>query len=191
MTDLEAALAYIADRRRPGGLMGITSTAYKIVLFLHILCAIVGFGTVFLNGLYGAQAKKRPGPGGLAIQEANLFVSHIAEYVIYAVFILGIGLVSMSDDAWKFSQTWVWLAMLLYIAGIGVSQGVLFPNAKKMRDLAAEMVAAGPPPADAPPGRPPQVAEMERRGKTLGAASTFLHLLLVVILVLMIWKPAA
>jgi uncharacterized membrane protein len=169
--------------------MGITSTAYKIVLFLHILCAIVGFGTVFLNGLYGAQAKRRPGPGGLAIQEANLFVSKIAEYFIYAVFILGIGLVSMSDDAWKFSQTWVWLAMLLYIVGIGVSHGVLFPNAKKMRDLAAEMVAAGPPPADAPPGPPPQVAEMERRGKTLGAASTFLHLLLAVILVLMIWKP--
>jgi hypothetical protein len=32
---------------------------------------------------------------------------------------------------------------------------------------------------------------MERRGKTLGAASTFLHLLLVVIIVLMIWKPGA
>jgi len=171
--------------------MGIDTTAYKIVLLLHILCAIVGFGTVFLNGLYGAQAKRRPGPGGLAIQEANLFVSKIAEYFIYAVFILGIGLVSMSDDAWKFSQTWIWLAMLLYIVGIGVSHGVLFPNAKKMRDLAAEMVAAGPPPADALPGPPPQVAEMERRGKTLGAASTFLHLLLVVILVLMIWKPGA
>jgi uncharacterized membrane protein len=171
--------------------MGITSTAYKIVLLLHILCAIVGFGTVFLNGLYGAQAKRRPGPDGLAIQEANLFVSKIAEYVIYAVFILGVGLVSMSDDAWKFSQTWIWLAMLLYIVGIGVSHGVLFPNAKKMRDLSAELVAAGPPPADAPPGPPPQVAEMERRGKTLGAASTFLHLLLVAILVLMIWKPGA
>jgi|tagenome__1003787_1003787.scaffolds.fasta_scaffold19888936_2 uncharacterized membrane protein len=171
--------------------MGITSTAYKIVLLLHILCAIVGFGTVFLNGLYGAQAKRRPGPGGLAIQEANLFVSKIAEYFIYAVFILGIGLVSMSDEAWKFSQTWIWLAMLLYIVGIGVSHGVLFPNAKKLRDLSAELVAVGPPPADAPPGPPPQVAEMERRGKTLGAASTFLHLLLVAILVLMIWKPGA
>lgn len=171
--------------------MGITSTGYKIVLLLHIVCAIVGFGGVILNGIYGAQAKKRPGPGGLAIQEANLFVSQIAEYFIYAVFVFGIGLVLMSDDAWKFSQTWVWLAIALYVVGIAVSHGILFPNAKKMRDLAAELVAAGPPPADAPPGPPPQVAEMERRGKTLGAASTFLHLLLVVIIVLMIWKPGA
>jgi uncharacterized membrane protein len=171
--------------------MGITSTAYKIVLLLHILCAIVGFGTVILNGLYGREAKRRPGPGGVAISEANLAVSGIAEYFIYAVFIFGLGLVGLSDKAWKFSQTWIWLATVLYIVGIGVSHGVLFPNARRMKDLAIELAAGGPPPAGAPAGPPPQVAEMERRGKTLGAASTFLHLLLVVIIVLMIWKPGA
>jgi hypothetical protein len=32
---------------------------------------------------------------------------------------------------------------------------------------------------------------MERHGKILGVASTFLHLLLVAILALMIWKPGA
>jgi hypothetical protein len=171
--------------------MGIDTTAYKIVLLLHILCAIVGFGTVFLNGLYGREAKRRPGPGGLAITEANLTVSGIAEYFIYAVFILGLALVGMSDKAWTFGQTWIWLATVLYLVGIGISHGVLFPNAKRMKELSAELVAAGPPPEGAPPGPPPQVVEMERRGKTLGAASTALHLLLVVILVLMIWKPGA
>ena len=169
--------------------MGIDSTAYRIVLLLHILCAIVGFGTVILNGLYGREAKRRPGPGGLAITEANLTVSGIAEYFIYAVFILGLALVGMSDNLWTFGQTWIWLAIVLYLVGIGVSHGILFPNAKRMKELSAELVAGGPPPADAPPGPPPQVAEMEQRGKTLGAASTFLHLLLVGILVLMIWKP--
>jgi uncharacterized membrane protein len=171
--------------------MGIDGTGYRIVLLLHILCAIVGFGTVFLNGLYGREAKRRPGPGGLAITEANLTVSRIAEYFIYAVFLLGFALVGMSDKAWTFGQTWIWLSIVLYVVGIGISHGVLFPNAKRMRDLSAELVAAGPPPEGAPLGPPPQVAEMERRGKTLGAASTALHLLLVVILVLMIWKPGA
>lgn len=123
--------------------MGITSTAYKIVLLLHILCAIVGFGAVFLNGLYGREAKRRPGPGGLAISEANLFVSGIAEYFIYAVFILGLGLVGLSDKTWKFDQTWIWLAVVLYIVGIGVSHGIVFPNARRLKDLAAEMVGRG------------------------------------------------
>ncbi len=171
--------------------MGIDTTAYKIVLLLHILCAIVGFGTVFLNGLYGREAKRRPGPGGLAITEANLAVSGIAEYFIYAVFILGFALVGLSDKAWTFGQTWIWLSIVLYAVGIGISHGVLFPNAKRMKELSAELVAAGPPPEGGLPGPPPQVLEMERRGKTLGAASTALHLLLVVILVLMIWKPGA
>jgi uncharacterized membrane protein len=169
--------------------MGIDSTGYKIVLTLHILCAIVGFGGVLLNGLYGREAKRRPGPGGLAISEANLTVSTIAEYFIYAVFVFGFALVLMSDKAWEFSQTWIWLAMALYIVGIGVSHAVLFPNAKRMRDLAAELVAAGPPTADAPPGPPPQVTEMAQREKTLGAASAFLDVLLIVIIGLMIWKP--
>jgi uncharacterized membrane protein len=171
--------------------MGIDSTGYKIVLLLHILCAIVGFGTVLLNGLYGREAKRRPGPGGLAISEANLVVSGVAEYFIYAVFVLGLALVGMSDKAWKFDQTWIVLAIVFYLVGIAVSQAIVLPNARRMKDLAAEMVAAGPPPADAPPGPPPQVAEMERRGKTLGMSSSFLHLLLVAILVLMIWKPGA
>ena len=73
--------------------MGITSTAYRIVLVLHILVVIVGIGTVFLNGLYGAEAKKRPGPGGLAISQANYRVSMVAEYFIYAIIILGFALV--------------------------------------------------------------------------------------------------
>jgi uncharacterized membrane protein len=171
--------------------MGPEGTWYKVVLLAHILCAIVGFGTVFLNGLYGREAKKRPGPGGAAITAANFAVSSIAEYFIYAVFVFGVALVLMSDDAWKFEDTWVWLAMALYLVGIAVSHTLLLPNARRMRDLSAELAAAGPPPTDAPPGPPPQVAEMEQRAKTLGASSTFLHLLLVVILYLMIWKPGA
>jgi len=170
--------------------MGITSTGYRVVLLLHILCAIVGFGGVLLNGLYGREAKRRPGPGGLAITEANYTVSTIAEYFIYAVFVFGFTLVLMSDKAWKFSQTWIWLAMTFYLVGIAVSHTLVLPNARKMKRLSAELVSAGPP-VDAPAGPPPQVAEMERTGQTLGMASTFLHLLLVAILVLMIWKPGA
>ena len=46
---------------------GSDDSLYGFLLLLHIVCAIVGFGAVVLNGLYGAESKKRPGPGGLAI----------------------------------------------------------------------------------------------------------------------------
>jgi hypothetical protein len=77
--------------------MGINSGIYKLVLVLHILSAIVGFGAVLLNGIYGQQARSRRGTEGLAITQANFLVSRIAQFFIYAVFVFGILLVVLSD----------------------------------------------------------------------------------------------
>ena len=184
------------------------SDGYKVVLVLHILTAIVGLGAVMLNGLYGAQAKSRKGPEGLAIAEANFKVSMIAEYVIYAIPIFGIGLVFMSKTGGvqiiEFSDTWIWLSLLLYVIAIGISHGVVIPTAKRMQVLMRELVTMGPPPgaggpggapAGGPPpgagGPPPQVVELEALGKKIGAAGMVLNLIVVVILVLMVFKPGS
>ena len=65
----------------------INGGLYKLFLVLHILCAIVGFGAVFLNGVYGAadeEARSRAGAEAIGIFEANFSVSKIGEYFIYA-----------------------------------------------------------------------------------------------------------
>ena len=162
---------------------------YKLLLVLHIFCAIVGFGAVYLNALYGRQIQNRQGREGLAIYDANFQVSAIGQYFIYGVFVFGFLLVLTSDDVWTFSQTWIWLAMALYIVGLGVSHGVLLPAVKRMGVLMRELVDAGPPPPGAPPGPPPQVAELTALGPRVGASSAFLDVLLIVILALMVWKP--
>jgi hypothetical protein len=169
--------------------VGIDTTGYKVVLVLHLLTVIIGFGTVFLNGVRGAEAKKRKGVGGLAIGESGHRLNSIAEKFIYAVPILGFALLGMSDDVWEFGQTWVWLSLLLYLVGIAVSHAILIPSEKRMNVLAAELVAAGPPPAGAAGGPPPQVVEMEGLEKKLAAAGGFLNVLLVVLVVLMVFKP--
>ena len=76
---------------------GTNSGIFKLLLVLHILSAIVGLGAVMLNGLYAAQAQKRPGPPGRAVSEANFAVSTIAEKFIYAIPVFGILLVLASD----------------------------------------------------------------------------------------------
>lgn len=169
-------------------LAAVDSGAYKFLLLLHIMAAIVGFGAVVLNGVYGAEAKKRQGVEGAAIGEANFRVSKLGEYFIYSVPIWGFGLIGMSDKTWKFSQTWLWLALLLYIVGLGVSHGVMIPSAKKMNTLAREL-AGGPPPGGVTGGPPPQAAEMDALSKKLAAGGAFLNVLLTVIVILMIWKP--
>jgi len=168
--------------------MGLDGTLYRIIVVLHILCAIIGFGAVYLNALYGQQIRKHRGREGLAIYEANFFVSGVGQFFIYGVFVFGFLAVLASDDAWKFDQTWVWLAMLLYIVALGVSHGVLLPAVKRMGVLMKEMVDAGPPPTQGPP---PQVAELGTLGQRVGATGAFLDVMIVVILCLMIWKPGA
>ncbi len=166
---------------------GPGSDLYQVFLLLHILVAIVGFGGVLLNGLYAVQAQRRPGPQGRAVSEANYRVSMVAEKFIYAVPITGVALVLASDDAWQWGDTWIWLSLVLYVLSLGVSHAVLMPNHRKINGLLLEMEQAGPP-ADGPP---PQVAVIERLGKQQGLTSAVLDVALVVILVLMIWKPGS
>ena len=170
--------------------MGIASTGYKILFLFHILSAIIGFGAVLLNGLYGAEVKKRKGADGLAIFRANERASNVGMIFILLVPLWGIGLVFMSDGIWAFGQLWVWLALVIYVVALSFSFAVLHPAVKRQGALMEELVGLGAPPAGgAPAGPPPQVALLEANGKRLAAAGSTLHLALVVILVLMIWKP--
>lgn len=171
--------------------MGLDSGIYKLLLVLHVLAAIVGFGGVMLNGLYGMQAKNRKGSEGLAVAEANYFVStKAAEPAIYLVFVFGILLVVTSDDVWSFGDLWVSLSMGLYVIAIGLTHGVLTPNVRRMQALMGELITMGPPPPQgATGGPPPQAVELANRGRTVGAVGAALNLFVVAILFLMIWKP--
>ncbi len=169
--------------------MGPNSGIYKFLLVLHILAVIAGFGPAVMAAAFGAQAKARRGREGLAIAEATFTViSKYAEWFIYSVPVLGILLVLVSDDAVKFSDTWISLSFLLYIVALGLVHGVHFKNLKRMNVLMAEL-AAGPPAGAGKGGPPPQVAELEQRGKQVAMVGTVLNLLLVAIVFLMVWKP--
>jgi len=155
----------------------ITSNAYRIVLALHILAAIVGFGSVLLNGVYAAKAKSRGGQEGAAIAQANYEVSYgWAQWFIYAILILGFALVGMSDKIFKFSQTWVWLSVVLYLAIIGIVHGVHRPNVRRLNELMRQGTAA-------------DRDEMERRGRLAETMGGVMTVLLVVIVFLMVMKP--
>ena len=161
------------------------SDAYNIVKILHILCAIIGFGGITLNGVYGAQIRARRGGEAAAIGHAVYRVSTVAEYFIYAVFLLGLALVGLGNNAFDFGQTWIWLSMVLFAVGLGLSHGALRPRVRRMNTLMDELAAV---PASAG-GPPPQAAQLETVGKQVAVTEAVLDVLLVVILVFMVFKP--
>lgn len=164
------------------------STVYRLLLFAHVLCAIVGFGSTFVYPLIGSHAKKVRGIGAAEISNASLHAGH----VLTGPFIIGNGVFGIAlalTGPFEFSDRFVGISFGLYLLAIAFSYGVHQPNLKHMNRLANELASMGPPPAGATGGPPPQAAEMEKRGKDAGRNGGILSLIFVVVLLLMIFKP--
>ena len=172
--------------------LGSNDLAYEIIFFLHILSAIVGFGTVFLNSMYGRQALDRRGREGAAIGQATLAVGNVAEIFIYAVFVTGLLMGIMADDGSliELSDAWLSAAMLLYIIALGITHGVLKPSVKKLNAALAATADAQaiPQGAESSSAATPEV-QIDGLNKKVASASGALNVLMIVILVLMVWKP--
>ena len=92
-------------------------------------------------------------------------------------------LVVLSDDEFKFSQAWISISLLLYIIALGIAHGVMIPSGRKMFAVGARMGSAQGRPADS------DIAEAEGLQKKLATGGMTLNLLVVLLLVMMIWKP--
>jgi uncharacterized membrane protein len=157
----------------------IDSDIYDLVLVLHILAAIIGFGGMFIAGFYGNAASKMPGREGLVVAETTLKVTSLAPTMaVYSVPILGILLILLSEDTWQFSDAWISLSFLLYFALLILAVTVQVPNIRKMISLrsGAEGVRA---------------TEMEARARTAAMVGGIVNVLWVVVLFLMVFKPGS
>ena len=155
--------------------MGVDGDLYKLVLVLHILAAIIGFGGMFIAGFYGNESRKLPGDEGLVVAQATMKVSgQVPTVAVCAVPILGILLILMSDDVWKFSQAWISLSFLLYFVLMGLATGLQVPTLRKL----LAMRAAG--------GNATQVEALGKRAAVIGAV---VNVLWVITLALMVFKP--
>jgi len=159
--------------------MGVNGGLYKTIEVLHILAAIIGFGGMFIAAFYGNEARNRPGPEGLAIEETILKVTGLVPTMaVYTVPVLGILLILFSDDTWKFSQAWISLSFVLYIALVVLAVAVQVPTIRKIVALKAQ-------------GGSGTYDEMRRLGKTVATVGGIVNLLWVATLFLMVFKPGA
>ena len=168
-------------------------TVYEFVLWLHILFVIVGFGSSFVWPFLAAKSRQLQDPKvGYYVSQMSLQGSSIlTTYFIYGAGAMGLLLVifgATNEPAYiEFSDMWVSMAFLLYFVAIGIAQGLHVPNLKAMLGL-QEQMASGPPPAGGPP---PQLAELQERGKKAGMYGGILHLLFVLLLLDMVFKPGS
>jgi uncharacterized membrane protein len=86
---------------------------------------------------------------------------------LLAAGIFGFALIGLSSKQWKFSQTWVSIAMVLWFVMLGVVYGMLAPAERKA-------------------GKGNEAAEQR-----VAMFNGMLHILLLLMLIDMIWKPGA
>jgi hypothetical protein len=82
------------------------STGYQIVGLIHVLAVIIAFGPLFFY-----PSLQRAGAGAtVAKLHLRLVLPALA-----LVWVLGMGLVGMSDDLWEMSQTWIVLSLIGWV----------------------------------------------------------------------------
>ncbi len=154
-----------------------TSLLIAIVLLVHALGAIAGFGPVFAFSVLGPMAGKAGPQGGIALMEGMVAIERrlIVPIAVAVQPLSGLALIFLAgyNNAF-FSHYWLWIAILIYIATFYTAVLVQTPLIEKM----IRMAKAGPP--------TPEFMAIARRTQVLGPLTT---VALVVIIVLMVTKP--
>jgi hypothetical protein len=147
-------------------LVPVDTFGYKLMFLLHIVAFVVAFAPGFVIPLLGRKLDEK----SLSVAAAaNTTRVHGPALVLTGLF--GFGLIGMSKPSgateaiFKFSQSWVSVAMLLWLIMLGVLFAVLLPAEKR--------VGAGD----------------EGSVKIMGMAGGILHLLFLIMIIDMIWKP--
>ena len=129
------------------------STGYQLLGYLHVLAVIVAFGPLFIYpSMHRAGATQ-----ALAKLHVRLMLPALT-----LVWVIGMGLVGVSDNIWELSQTWILLSLIAWVVLMLVSWFLIRPAINDTGETARSRLAAG-----------------------VGIT----HLLLVVVLYLMIFKP--
>ena len=158
------------------------------LIFLHVLTAIVAFGPTFAFSVYGAQSGKEPQHANF-MARANLRVSErVVLPLALTMPVTGLLLIwAAGIDLTK--ARWLLLAIVLYVIALTFSWFVQRPATQRLIALTS---TAPPPGASAPPppgasGPPPELAATVRR---IQRGGMFTGLLIVLIVALMVVKPA-
>jgi hypothetical protein len=99
------------------------STGFEIMLVLHIATVVVAFAPAVIGVLPG-------GRGGLTgVLEAAGRQVYAPALVLAGLF--GIGCIVTSDDAFEFSDTWISLAFVVWIAMNGVFHALVLAGQRQ------------------------------------------------------------
>lgn len=154
---------------------------YDWLLFLHVTGAFLVIGGAVMAGVFNFSALRTERPSDVVIffRFARIAVAAIG---VGMVLTLGFGLWLVHDIGYGWGETWIVLALVLWVVSNALG-GIGGNRERKVRKLAERLTAEG----DAPS---PELSARLRDPVWL-AVSWGSGIAAIAILALMIWKPGA
>lgn len=150
------------------------------LVFLHVLSAIVAFGPTFAFAIYGAQAGKEPQHANFMARANNVVSDRLVLPLVLSMPVTGV-LIIWAAGLNVMASTWLLVAIVIYTFAVLYSLFVQRPATLRL----VELTSSPPPPGASGPS--PEimatVAKIRRGGMILGLA-------VIVIVALMVLKPA-
>ena len=111
-----------------------TGALYTILLMLHVLCALVGFGTVVVTGVQAARARRGPSaPGAAAVQRYFRPGVNWAGRALYGVPVFGFSLVAASNGAFSSGDGFVVVGLLVWIVATLMAEVMVWPAERRIQ----------------------------------------------------------
>ena len=149
---------------------------YLLFVYIHILAAIAWVGGAFILNLLGTRVARSSDPEDLPRlgRQIEFFGLRYFLPVSLIVFVAGVILVT---QRWSFSQTWISVAMLLWLVSVLLGALYIGPRSAKVAKMFEEQGATSP--------------EARAASARLFMVSRIDVLIFLVIVGLMVWKPGA
>jgi len=150
-------------------------TRYELLLVIHLIVVVIWLGAGFTMDLLFLRAERTRNPAELGK------MGELQQWLVPRLFIptglltLVSGALLVWDGPWSFSNLWIEIGLLAWIAFFGVGFLFIRPQGEKMKDVVAQYG--------------PTSVEARRHGRRLGVVARVQLLALFLVVVDMVLKP--
>jgi len=158
-----------------------TGAVYTILLMLHVLCAVVGFGTMVATGAQAARARRGPSaPGADGVRRYFRPGVNWAGRALYGVPVFGFALIASSDGAFDSGDGFVVVGLMVWLVAALLAEVVVWPGERRIQvELTGHWGDAD---TDTAPA-------LQRDCRRVAAAAAVLAVLFLTATVVMVGKP--
>ncbi len=160
----------------------MTGPGYDLLVGLHALSAVVGFGAVGVSGTHAARARSAAAPRGDAGLKRYFHPgTNWAERSLFLTPVLG-AIVLWAGDSSAVSQPWPWIGLGCWVLAVGFATGLCWPAERRIQLFLADAPDLGERPA-------PGLVEFREACTALQWGASAISLCFLVAVVAMIWQP--